>query len=725
MTNTLSTFTKFLSCTYLLSCIAAPVSSCFAESQRTEILIRGANPYGSGESQEMHAVIQSADPASSLKKNPGVHLATGGGISALPVIRGLNDDRINTIVNGAKVTSACANHMNPSLSYVDPFFGSRLEVRQKFASIGDFGDSIGDTIVLQSVLPEFSLSKTTARFEGKIGTAYRSNGDGLSELLHIEWADSDTFASYTGSYNKSNSYNDGRGRKVYSTQFEAITNSLNISKKFEDHLSTLNISSQNIPYQGFVNQYMDMTDNLSTTISALDKATFDWGRLDSSIFFQNTDHEMGFFSREKIGQMPMETKGTDYGYSAKAEIPVKGKNLFRLGTDLHRFDLDDKWPAIPGSMMMGPNDYLNINNGHKTVIGNFVEVELAPTEKWTTRAGIRYNLVKMDTGDVRSYSDSNPSGGMGMMDMKMDMGMEDPDLEAATVFNSRDRSKVDHNIELNFQAKYEPDLEKSLEFGYSRKVRSPNLYERYAWGRGTMAMTMIGWYGDANGYVGDIDLNPEVAHTLSTTLSFHNSDPNVWRFSASPYISYVEDFIDADVIGTFNPRMNSGESRRLLQFSNHDARLYGLDFEGSVRLIQSSSLGDVSLNAVLSVVRGSRVDTGSSLYRMMPFNARVGVAHKLRGWDSSVELEMAAGKSKVDPIRDEPETPGFAIANLQTGYEWKKMRFQVGVNNIFDTYYELPLGGVDYSDFGAGQRSSLGSVPGAGRSINVGLLYRF
>ena len=59
----------------------------------------------------------------------------------------------------------------------------------------------------------------------------------------------------------------------------------------------------------------------------------------------------------------------------------------------------------------------------------------------------------------------------------------------------------------------------ALELGYAHKTRSPNIYERYSWGRGSMASRMIGWYGDGNGYVGNPDLKPERADTVSAALA--------------------------------------------------------------------------------------------------------------------------------------------------------------------------------------------------------------
>ena len=60
-----------------------------------------------------------SDTARLLDDVPGVSFYGSGGVSSLPVIRGMNDDRIRIRVDGMDLTSACGNHMNPPLSYVD------------------------------------------------------------------------------------------------------------------------------------------------------------------------------------------------------------------------------------------------------------------------------------------------------------------------------------------------------------------------------------------------------------------------------------------------------------------------------------------------------------------------------------------------------------------------------------------------------------------------------
>ena len=61
-----------------------------------------------------------ADTALMLSSTPGYSVAAGGGVSGLPVVNGFADDRLKIRIDGMELTSACANHMNAPLSYIDP-----------------------------------------------------------------------------------------------------------------------------------------------------------------------------------------------------------------------------------------------------------------------------------------------------------------------------------------------------------------------------------------------------------------------------------------------------------------------------------------------------------------------------------------------------------------------------------------------------------------------------
>src|SRR3990167_8698370 len=61
-----------------------------------------------------------SDSASLLRGVSGVSLNSAGGISSLPAIHGLADDRLRIKIDGMDLVASCPNHMNPALSYIDP-----------------------------------------------------------------------------------------------------------------------------------------------------------------------------------------------------------------------------------------------------------------------------------------------------------------------------------------------------------------------------------------------------------------------------------------------------------------------------------------------------------------------------------------------------------------------------------------------------------------------------
>jgi iron complex outermembrane receptor protein len=105
-------------------------------------------------------------------------------------------------------------------------------------------------------------------------------------------------------------------------------------------------------------------------------------------------------------------------------------------------------------------------------------------------------------------------------------------------------SATDNNVDLTALARYTPNNMTDVEFGLARKVRSPNLYERYTWSTWGMAALMNNFVGDGNGYVGNMDLKPEKAYTASFTFDWHAADRS-WELKATPYYTHVDDYIDA------------------------------------------------------------------------------------------------------------------------------------------------------------------------------------
>ena len=134
-------------------------------------------------------------------------------------------------------------------------------------------------------------------------------------------------------------------------------------------------SFHHIPFEGFVNTYMDMIHNNASSLNLRYRRTLNAGSIDARFFWQNTFHEMNFLPDKMAvygagASMPMYTHGRDLGYLVRYEAALSARHTFRAGNELHRFRLDDWWPPVAGTApMMGPNTFININNGRRTRVG--------------------------------------------------------------------------------------------------------------------------------------------------------------------------------------------------------------------------------------------------------------------------------------------------------------------------------------------------------------------
>lgn len=678
-----------------------------------------------GRSSIARRQASTSDTADMLTRIPGVSVATGGGFSSMPAIRGLSEQRLTVLVDGQTIDMSCPNDMNSPLSYTDPQNVASIRVLTGVAPVSKGGDNIGGVIAVDSAPPQFATGDTML-LTGEASAFYRSNGDGFGGALRLTAASRHISATYTGSYTQSDQY-EGGGKDgiVRSSEYAKTDHALALAVQSGSNLFQLKGGYHFSPYEGFVNQWMDMTSNKSWFLNASYRGVFDWGKLDLAAAYRDTDHVMNFLEDKLPGSMPMNTEVHSFDGSAKVELPLSMHDTLRLGGEYHHQWLDDYWPPVAGSMMMSPNTYVNINAATRDRIGGFAEWERHWSDSVKTVAGIRYDRVEMDTGDVQPYNpmDPIPMGGMGgMTTMAMPMGMANPDVGAAAAFNAADHKRSDNNWSGSVLLTWQASDMAALELGYAHKARSPNIYERYTWGVGAMASQMIGWYGDGNGYIGNLDLKPEQADTVSVALALGGASQG-WSLRIAPYYTHVGDYIDAEFVKVLTDMMMMPSPFVQLKFANQEAEFYGVDLSGGVDLWRGEGQDGTRLNATASWLRGDNLTDGGPVYRQMPFNARLSLDHRQGALELGVELQWVAEKTRVDTTRNEPATADYALVNLSAAYTIGGVRLSLEAQNLFDKAYALPLGGVSLGDYGA--TGDLRAVPGRGRSINLGLSTRF
>jgi len=703
-----------------------------------------------------------SDTASLLRDVPGVQLQGAGGVSSLPVIRGLADDRNRIIVDGMDLIASCPNHMNPPLSYLDPNGVSKLRVYPGVTPVSLGGDSIGGTIIAESLAPRFAAPGQDLLVSGEVVAFYRSNGNAWGGNLSGVLANENLSANFSATTAKADNYTAGGDFKnftatgnpghtlardeVGSTAYETHNYQFGLAYRQRDHLLEFKYAYQDMPEQLFPNQRMDMLGNTANRFNLRYLGQYDWGQLEARAYYETVDHLMDFgpdkrfyygmasgghnavngmpcspISATCAAGMPMKTDSNTSGVTVRADVNLGVNDLLRVGGLYQHYRLDDYWPASGGGMW--PLTFDNINDGTRDRLGVFGEWESRLDAQWTTLLGVRYEHVTTDAGPVQGYNPNINSTGMPPNVMWNNQKAD------AAAFNAQNRKQNDNNWDLTALARYALDTQTDLEVGVARKTRSPNLYERYTWSTWSMVAAMNNFAGDGNGYYGDIDLDPEVAYTISASVDWHATDRS-WQLRATPYYTRVKDYIDAIRCNntTTCPPPNATTTNQfvILQYANQSAELYGIDVSGELPLARSD-IGNFGLNGVLSYTYGKNRDTGDGLYNIMPFNARLTLSHRYGGWDNAVEFVGATSKDHLSDVRNEIGTPGYGLLNLRASYSWKQARLDVGVDNVFDRLYYLPLGGA-YT--GQGTTMMLNTipwgiaVPGMGRSVYTGVSFK-
>ena len=605
------------------------------------------------------------------------------------------------------MAAACPMHMNPPLSYIDPSNVARIEVLSGVTPVRLGGDSIAGTIQVDSAPPVFAATEGSIESAGRLSTFYRSDSSALGGTAAISMATADLSLEYQGSATRAADYHDGAGERINASRFETLDSQFTAAYHSGRHLFEAQAALQHIPYEGFPNADMDMQGNIAAFFNTRYAAGYGWGDLHIKAYYDHIRHEMNGNAPDRyppnvsitgFGDFPTRERGQDFGYRVDAGIVASMQDMVRIGNELHAQTLDDRWPGPPAGMMF---DYVSLNNATRMQWGTFAEWERRWNDRWTTQLGVRNDAVRMDTGLVQGYDGIDP---------------------AAQAFNATHRARVDVNFDSTLLVRFRPDDGEDYTLGLARKNRSPNFYERYAWGTNTIGT--ITWFGDGNGYTGNPDLKPETADTASVSGNWHDRDARAWQLRVTTYLTAVQNYIG--VLPLCAPAC-SGMPGSQLMFANQRARLYGADVKAAYTLSDNAVSGVFRIIGSAGYVHGEDLSTRTPLYHVMPLHGVMALEHEFGAWSSALSFHTVARNTEVDPMRLEPPTPGYSMVDLRTAYEWRNLRLDFAISNLLDRQYASPLGGTWesalYPPGYAG--ATFRPLPAAGRSFDTGFSMKF
>ena len=668
-----------------------------------------------------------SDTSALLRDVPGMHTSGAGAISALPVLHGMADDRLRVAVDDVDLLPACPNHMNPPLSYIAPARVARVRVFAGTAPVSEGGDQIGGVVRVEGAEPRFARAGAP-RASGEVSGFWRGNGRQTGSALTASLAGEGTALRYDGAYGRSDNLHAARafkpedlrddgsliaGDEIASTAFERAQHDLGLALRHGAHQLRLEGAWQNVVFEGFPNQRMDMTGNHDARYTARYQGEFEHATLRARAWRQQTRHAMDFGrDRQHYGTgMPMRAQADNPGAALEADWYASARDTVRAGLEWHRHALWDWWPPVGAAGVMQPDVFWNIYDGRRERREAWLQWEAQRSARWLSVLGARAARVTTSAGRVQGYDDS-----------RMALWGED-----AARFNAGARHHADTLLDAAAQLRFTPAATQRYEVSLARKNRAPNLYQRYAWSTQPMAALMNNMTGDGTGYIGNPDLRPETAHTFAVSGHWQaaGEEPG-YELDASAWWSEIHNFIDAErcthgQCGANNAQVRDGFV--LLRYVNQPARVQGLDVSARLRLRPG-----LHLNALLGLLHGENRATGEGLYNIMPANLKLGLQTQRGRWAGEVQTQFVAAKTHRSTVRNEMRTAGYALVNARMSYETRGLRLDFGVDNLFDRFYQPPLGGAYLGQGASMSTRSLPwgtPVPGAGRSFYVGLNIRF
>ncbi len=630
------------------------------------------------------------DAAALVGRLAGAALIDNGSLSGQVQYRGVFGERIAISVNGQRFHSGGPNMMDPPLSYAPSVLIDRIDVSRGTPGT-DVSSSLmgGLDVVLKSVafssgdqwVPQYDLTLTARENDSSHGVG------GVAGMANNRFR---VFAMFSDEFGEDAEW---KGGTIAGTSFERNLAGLGAGYRDGDTWVDVEFRRQETGPTGNPPFAMDI-EYINTDFSRVAFGT----RMDAWSFtgtfgMSDVDHGMNNYGLRPEPPSPMRFRRTLTG----AET-VFGSLSASLAMDSGNIDLGvDREQADKDATITNPN-----NAGF--FLATLVDVDVERTglfAAWTRHAG---DLHMTLGGRVDRHEASAGDAVTGPM-------VPNGPAMLANAFNQKDHNWSDTTADASLRMWWVAG-DVTWRTSLSRKTRAPGYVERYAW----LPTPASGGLADGNTWIGNLELEPEVANTIDFGFDYRAD-----RATIRPTVFYsrVDDFVQGlpvdgtpevvDSMVEMVSSMNGDPSP--LQFSNVDARLYGLEVDFDYQLTDQ-----LYADGTWTLVRGDRRDLDEPLYRMTPSRLMAGLNWNTAAYGLRVEAVHEASQDRVSIINNEATTPSNTIVNFHARWRAAKtLDFAFGVQNAFDRDFQRHLAGYNrHSDSSVAPGDRL---PGQGRTL--------
>lgn len=636
------------------------------------------------------------DTAALLKRVPGANINRNGPLTGVASYRGQFGSRINAVVDGMSWKEVGPNSMDPPLSHIPAALTGNLTLYRGIAPVSSGIETIGGSMFAESRKGEFS-SSSEFEHHGRASLGFSDVDAGISAGLLSTYSNDKHRFHASFSHEEGDDYELAGNQSIDPSQYDRDAYIVGYGMRLGAHELDFNYSNNDTGHTGSASLPMDIMSVKGGVFSAKHRVQLGQGRaLESSYYYQDMRHVMNNFTLRPNGSMmgmlrQAHTSVDGGGLSVAFTQPAAGGRL-KTGLDLDNSN-HDAVITDPSAVAFFVDNFNAVKRDRYSI---FSEWKGLVSEGLELEAGVRYSRIEMDSAAVNSS-----------------MAMMSAVATLRDSFNNSDLSQTDHNWDFDVILRQAISDQLSAEIGFARKTRSASYQERYLW----IPLESTGGLADGRVYIGDVNLDPEVAYQFELGLEYSAAG---LYLAPRAFYHRVNDFIQGEAItGTtanMVRNMMSGSSA-VLQFTNVDAEFYGADLEWGYELS-----ADWRLDGTASYVRGRRLDSADNLYRIAPFNTRAQLTYAQSRWSVATEIEAYSAQNDVAAFNGEQKSAGYGLLHLRAELQPAiGLSIGFGVENLLDKKYADHTGAINRvmaADIAVGDK-----VIGRGRNVYLTASY--
>lgn len=651
--------------TVMMSIVAGPVS---AESLiLEEITVRSQEIAPMQESLTVREVRESAarDIGEALDLVPGFTSVRKGAIANDVVLRGLQRDNINVLLDGVRLYGGCPSRMDPPSFHFDFAEVESIEIIKGPYDLKNPGGLGGSVNAVSRQAPDGTAAKASLTYgtDELLNTSVTAShaAGGFSLLAGYAYKSSLAPKSADGKriteIYPETSKNRYRPDKQDMTAYAIDTFWIKGGAEIGSTRTTVNYSYQNAEDVLYPYLLMDAEYDTTHRINWMTAVDLDGPVLtgvDFQAWWNQVDHLMN--DRFRVSSLPSMMVTEDYSMQTDSSTELYG---FRIGFNL---------AAGPGEIEAGVDYYLrNWEAMNQIAMYNMYSPQPMLPDVDIENVGV-YTIYTQQLSPAVKLS-----GGVRLDLTTAEAKALDAERWALLysayfsdkLNNNTDFSEVSGNIQVTW------DLSEDLELysGVASSVRPPDPQELYIGLQRPMGKP--NWVG-----------NPELDATRNNQVDLGvKLSGEAYYLNASIFYSSLDNYIYVTSVADKDGILPDARS-----FTNIDAEMYGGELAGQIALPK-----ELFLSGALSYVRGENRETGQNLVEIPPLTGNVSLRYDVGSYFVAVTERFAGRQDRVDVDLHEEETPGWAVTDLKAGFEMGRWSVIGGLNNLFDKYYESHL----------------------------------